>query len=215
MKNNLGFATGSVLALCDVFDSLNWNTKKNSDLTQKKRLLRILPCYVNIKFNCFCYRFTNITPFLCPHLFCDKLCSGRSQQTCPILCRHLTFPTTHACGITSGPLWWQSSTSLLLWLPEWGKKKKKNEWTQHHWTTELQDVKFTINTQICLTLASSASFFSSSTSSVLLLSSPPCFFFFFCLGAMNPCRNFLITEAWMVIIYSPKSLRLAVSFNCA
>lgn len=65
-----------------------------------------------------------------------------------------------------------------------------------------------------LTLASSASLFSSSTSSVLLLSSATCFFFFFCLGAMNPCRNFLITQAWMVMMHSPNSFKLSFSFNC-
>lgn len=69
--------------------------------------------------------------------------------------------------------------------------------------------------ELCsLTLASSASLFSSSTSSALLLSSPPCLFFFFCLGAMNPWRNFLITQAWIVMMHSPKSFKFSMSFNC-
>lgn len=56
-----------------------------------------------------------------------------------------------------------------------------------------------------LTLASSANLFWSSTSSAVVLSSPPVFFFFFCLGAMKPCRNFLITLSCRVITHSPKS----------
>lgn len=46
------------------------------------------------------------------------------------------------------------------------------------------------------------------------VSSVPDFFFFFGLGAMKPCRNFLITQAWMVMTTSPKSFRLFMSFSC-
>lgn len=46
------------------------------------------------------------------------------------------------------------------------------------------------------------------------VSSAPGFFFFFGLGAMKPCRNFLITQAWMVMTTSPKSFKLFMSFSC-